>query len=372
MNVGPSKSAGLRVSLMALVITSVAAGSLVVAAMVGRPVPHTVVPHIGIATTVVSLAETTQNQSATLTIKMEPVREVGAGTGQGMVSAIHIDVGDELTQGTPLFDVNGQRVWALLSETPVYRDIRYRDRGPDVAALQDFLLTQIEFTAPNKGTVDQATVSAIRAWQRETGQARTGIAEAARFVWLPKEFTVSESNLVLGHPLPAPGAALFTESNLLGTLTIAAEQPVDPGQYAVIVVAQKVPVTLGDDQEWTFDDPQDLGKILALHTKPTEPGADQSQTLGLKDLIIEGRIERALPIVGVAVPAASVIDSQSGAGSCVWELQDATNVKHEGVQILASVASGAVIVAQESAQGELPGVAVILDPTNQVPDPVCP
>lgn len=72
--------------------------------------------------------------------------------------------GARIANGSLLAQIAGRPVFALLGDTPMYRDLGVGDRGPDVAQLQADLAALGYFSHDTPGVFDSSTLQAVRAF----------------------------------------------------------------------------------------------------------------------------------------------------------------------------------------------------------------
>ena len=88
--------------------------------------------------------------------------------------------GARLTEGDVVIEIAGRPVFLLTGAVPVYRDLRPRDRGPDVAQLEEALARLGHFDGEPDRLWDHATSAAVEAWYEAAGYGANGISEAER------------------------------------------------------------------------------------------------------------------------------------------------------------------------------------------------
>ena len=88
--------------------------------------------------------------------------------------------GARLAEGAVVIEIAGRPVFLLTGAVPVYRDLRPRDRGPDVAQLEDALARLGHFDGEPDRLWDHATSTAVEAWYEAAGYRANGISEAER------------------------------------------------------------------------------------------------------------------------------------------------------------------------------------------------
>lgn len=112
----------------------------------------------------------------------QPFAPVATNSLPGIVTAV--GAGGQVTAGDQLYAVAGQGVYAVAGTTPFYRDLGLKASGADVAQLQAALAAW-GFAVPTGGTYDRATATAVKAWQAQTGQPRTGTVPLGTVLAIP-------------------------------------------------------------------------------------------------------------------------------------------------------------------------------------------
>ena len=88
--------------------------------------------------------------------------------------------GARLSEGDVAIEIAGRPVFLLAGAVPVYRDLRPRDRGPDVAQLEEALVRLGHFDGEPDRLWDHATSAAVEAWYEAAGYGANGVSEAER------------------------------------------------------------------------------------------------------------------------------------------------------------------------------------------------
>ncbi len=103
----------------------------------------------------------------------------------GTITSIPHISGDPVEVGDELYRVDLRPVVAGVGPVPSFRDLRLNDQGEDVAQLQAFLKTLDFYSADPTGRFDQATRTAVRAWQQGLGVTVDGVVRASDIVYVP-------------------------------------------------------------------------------------------------------------------------------------------------------------------------------------------
>lgn len=245
-----------------------------------------------------------------------PVVAAGAGT----VTSLEIADGDDVAAGDVIATVDLQPLIAGEGAVPAFRDLAAGDAGADVSQLQR-LLALSEPTVAVTGTMDDATVTAVKRWQTRVGLPPDGIVHRGQVVFvatLPTRVSLADG-LMVGSQVSA-GQVLATAATGTPVFTIA----VTPDQTQLIPQDGEVTVTAAD-QTWTGQvvssriDRSTGGAIWTVEAADGGPlcGAD----CALLDLPgpdqLDGSIVAVPPTSGPVAPMASVVSDPSGATAVV-------------------------------------------------------
>jgi hypothetical protein len=158
----------------------------------------------------VAVAQAQRDRASQVQVKVvySAAREVKA-SGPGLVTAVNVQVGQELKAGAPVVSFNDRVRLAFMAPAPMWRDIGMGTRGDDVARVQDFLTVLGYEAGSTKGTVTQSTLTGIRALNQSLGYgASDTTVHRESMVWIGAvPFTVAEVVVHAGDTL-AEGAPL--------------------------------------------------------------------------------------------------------------------------------------------------------------------
>lgn len=108
-------------------------------------------------------------------------------------------VGDDLAARGQLYRVDDEPVTAFEGELPQWRAFEQgMTPGPDVTQVEENLKAWGYFTGTPDETFGRLTSSAISAWQKDTGQTRTGRIELGALQFVTGSFTVSDVTAAIG------------------------------------------------------------------------------------------------------------------------------------------------------------------------------
>ncbi|MDO4792138.1 MAG: peptidoglycan-binding domain-containing protein [Buchananella hordeovulneris] len=103
----------------------------------------------------------------------------------------------QVEAGALLYKVDAVQVRALVGSVPFYREIGPGAKGEDVKQLQEFLVT-LGCEITTDGDWGIGTTSAVKHWQGETGQEKTGFISAGTLVAIPHSpINLTADNAVL-------------------------------------------------------------------------------------------------------------------------------------------------------------------------------
>jgi len=144
----------------------------------------------------------------------------------GLVTSVDVAPGQDVVSGSPVLNINGVRRLAIHSPAPFYRSLALRDKGPDVAMLQEVLRDLRVFEGESDGLYGSETERAVNVLSKMLG-ADNKVFDPSWFVWLPAaSVTVGRVDIQVGDSAPVSGAPLLiTERSVV---RIAIEAPTNP------------------------------------------------------------------------------------------------------------------------------------------------
>ncbi|MET7401621.1 peptidoglycan-binding protein [Dactylosporangium sp. NPDC005572] len=164
----------------------------------------------------------------------------GAG---GTLTALP-EPGKVIARDEPVFEVDNRPVRLFYADRPAFRPFTAgMTAGLDVRALEDNLAALGHLAAADS-RFTTATATAIRRWQRATGQAVTGRVELGAITFQPGPIRVTTVTAKLGSALRG-GEPLLTATSTTAVVTIA----VPAGQTYLIHAGDRVTVTLPDHRK---------------------------------------------------------------------------------------------------------------------------
>jgi hypothetical protein len=193
---------------------------------------------------------------------------------QGTVTSLPA-VGQVVTQGHVLYQVNGQPVVLLYGSTPAYRSLSEGSSatdvtGPDVQQLNADLValgyvTSAELS-PASDEFSWWTKAGVEDLQAALGVTRNGTLALGQAVFLPTAARVTSVAATLGAAA-GPGQPVLSASSTTRQVSIA----LDTGQQSEVAVGDHVTITLPNNQNTP-------GVITSVGTVATTPAASNSGT----------------------------------------------------------------------------------------------
>ena len=139
------------------------------------------------------------------------LQDLGQGSAVGVITSVALPDGAAVVgQGDVVFSVGLRPVVVAAGTVPMFRSLRLRDEGADVAQVQVMLSDLGFFSGEADGAFGFSTRAAVRDWQESHGLERSGVVEAGDIVFvpsLPARVVASESIWV--------GARLFGGETVL-------------------------------------------------------------------------------------------------------------------------------------------------------------
>ncbi len=268
-------------------------------------------------------------------------------------------VGDVVTQGHALYQVDGTPVLLLYGTRPFYRTLKAGMSGPDVRQLNAAL---VALGYAKRSQLDPAsdyfgwrTTAAVEKLQDHLDVTQTGSFAPGQVVFLPGALRITSLNAVLGGSA-APGGAVETATSTAPTVTIA----LDAAQQGEVKVGDPVTITLPDGRTTP-------GVVSSVGTVATTPsggdGSDSTPTItvqvtpknptalgGLDQAPVQVAITTGTVADALVVPVTALL-ALSGGGYAVEE------IGADGVRRLRPVTVGLVDDASGLVQVTGPGLA---------------
>ena len=128
------------------------------------------------------------------------------GSAPGTITSLP-EVGDVLAARSELFRVDDEPVTAFEGALPQWRAFgQGMAEGPDVRQVEENLRAWGYFTGTPDDRFDRRTATAVSAWQKDTGQERTGSIDQGALQFVTGSFTVRTLTVAVGD---ASGGDLY-------------------------------------------------------------------------------------------------------------------------------------------------------------------
>jgi peptidoglycan hydrolase-like protein with peptidoglycan-binding domain len=319
------------------------------------------------ATVIIGERERNFIQEALLVFDLAPSAPVAVQV-DGLVTALHVAPGDQITQGRDLVSLDGVRLRAHLGAQPFYRELGEGAKGSDVAELSSYLAATGHANSPGRDNTFSASMTkAVKAYQKSVGAAETGVFTPGLTIYVPPGVAqVRQVGATVGVRLAA-GDTLFTGPDRPTSLAVekSGEAPLRvlglPGPFVAHLGAAQLPLT-----SLTPEGPE----VEALYTALVEGGATVTTSEeGDPRATVSGvRISIAEPLTVGTVPAGAIYGSPSGA-LCVFTLDTESAVaggKSEGSDAVVLAEAGPLEgeLAVTAIDADLIGTAIVRDPSS--------
>ncbi|KRC62315.1 hypothetical protein ASE14_00205 [Agromyces sp. Root81] len=332
------------------------------------------------ATVEVGSREADFRQSIGVEFTLNPAGVVKTNAS-GRVTAVHVDVGGQISSGTKLIDVDGAPVFAMPQTPPLYRDLARGMEGADVASMQQFLVAG-GFLADSTDNVDGdfggATADAVCEFQEAAGLECTEVFATARVAYVPQTVaSVGSVAAKVGDTLTAddpilsgtatPSAAELTPAAENGDLTAYGDEPVivstsDGGEVPLPWASGLDAASV--DALYVFVQAAVAAGEIAAPEAPKGEDAEAASSASYTGLMLR----KEAPSVVAVVPGTSVLTNADG-GSCVITVSDAGSGsssgpgRHTAVK-LENVAPAVGQLGQVFTDANLAGSVILRDPTT--------
>ena len=180
--------------------------------------------------------------------------------GEGGTLTALPEPGKVINRNEPVYEVDNRPVRLFYADRPAFRPFAAgMTAGPDVRALEENLKA-LGYLSTADATFSSATTTAIKRWQRATGQTINGRIDPGALTFQPGPIRINTVAAKVGSDLQ-PGEPLLTATSTTAVVTIT----VPAGQTYLIHAGDSVTVTLPDHRKVN-------GKVAYL-----SPVADQPQ-----------------------------------------------------------------------------------------------
>lgn len=250
----------------------------------------------------------TDPQSATLTLHPGMPRTLGAPT-TGIVTADHCTVGETLTTGDVITEIDQRPRVIISTEAPLFRDLAGDERGADVEDLKT-ALAELGYSPSSSASYDWNTRNAVNAFLADRGIAQSrgewGILSMSDVIWTtPGETTIEECMVAPGDAI-TDGEVLLHLSAAPGTIDFRAINALVDGDRELVVGEVRVPAS-----EAPLTDPESVRAILAT--------AEGRAALSRDEKSFGATLELTESLTAYPVPP-SALFGIDGSSACIGDL----------------------------------------------------
>lgn len=243
---------------------------------------------------------------------------VGVNRAAGVVTGVAVAAGDEVVQGSTLYEIDLRPVVVAQGEVPAFRSIGEGAEGPDVAQLQTMLAATGAYRGPADGKAGAGTIAAIRAWQKGVGMPQTGVVEAGDVIFVP----ALPTRVALDSDIVARGATLSGGEEVLRGLPPSPDfvVPVTETQAGMMPAGTRVEITSPEGDMWVglaatqAADPESGTVEVALEGDGGGAicGDQCGQVPVTGEALLASRIVAVPTVEGLVVPSAALVTGADG------------------------------------------------------------
>jgi hypothetical protein len=179
-------------------------------------------------------------------------------------------VGQVVSQGQVLYQVNGVPVFLIYGSTPAYRSLTEGESGADVEELNYDLVALGEYPhgegRPTSDVFNAATAYGVRRFQATHGVTPTGTFSLGQVVFLPTSTRIISVSATLGSPAQV-GQPVLSATSTTRQVSIA----LDASQQSEVAVGDKVDITLPNNQSTP-------GVVASVGTVASTPASGSSSS----------------------------------------------------------------------------------------------
>jgi len=284
---------------------------------------------------------------------------VGVNRSAGIVTAVSVAPGDEVSAGSVLYTVALRPVVIAQGAVPAFRAIGLDTEGPDVAQLQGMLAAEQLYSGSIDGKAGPATVRAIKDWQKRIEVPQTGSVEVGDVIYVPS----LPVRVALNSEIIFSGATLTGGEEAVQGLPESPSFiiPATESQAAMMPAGTRVNITSPNNVQW-------VGQVIGQSSRSETGNIDVK--LGGKNgsaicedtcgqvpvagkTTLKSEIVTVEKVSGLIVPSAALVTTADGQVAAISE--DGTRVP---VTVVASARGmSAVEGIAEGARVRVPGEA---------------
>jgi peptidoglycan hydrolase-like protein with peptidoglycan-binding domain len=176
--------ARILIPLILTALVSLSLGVLVAVLVIPTPTPKGLEPAADPASASVGMQQFADERTVEISFETTP-EETMTSRVMGTVSETLCSPGTPVNSGSRLMSVDGKPVIALYTSTPLYRELKISDNGPDVAALQQEL-ARLGYAAEGNGVYGWRTENGVKTLMQQAGTTNPdGKIKPADIIWIP-------------------------------------------------------------------------------------------------------------------------------------------------------------------------------------------
>ena len=275
----------------------------------------------------------------------------------GVATSIDVVDGQMLEPGDVLATVDLVPIVAAEGAVPMFRDLRRRDEGPDVAQMQELLSQLGHYGGEIDGVFGRELETAVRSWEESIGAPEDGVVELTQVVFFPElDSPIVLPDLAVGDHLsgqPIPISAV-SGPDFFAVLSL--------DQLGAFLPGRSVEV-LDGDRRWAGEvgrtqRPADGGlariPVLGEEGGPL-CGQDCQSSVALREVTtFSGSVEVQPLVEGPLVPLAAIRTEAAGdtyvLSSSGNQIQVTVLASDLGLAIVDGVSAGTTIVLRDNAE----------------------
>jgi peptidoglycan hydrolase-like protein with peptidoglycan-binding domain len=302
-------------------------------------------------------------QAARLSFDVGDPAEMISSGGSGIVTDIHVEPGDVLGEGDPVFSVDGVERRIMVSDHPLHRDLEAEARGADIVIAEKFLNRTGYLDAEPDDFFGWETVVATREFESDVGVAKpTSTFGADLVVWLPEaQFEVGEIEVRQGRPVPSVGEPVLSSPKPVTTAKLQDREggAITVGTPSVVEFRGEEIGRIDDAEDIPAELIQEIYDVLGSEAAAPDGDSDDAKTADIVLRFVE-------PVTSLAVPSSAVMVTKDGDSACVWTADEAGLFHAQTVTVLDGTLGSTDVDMQDT------GRDILANPLEILTDPACP
>jgi peptidoglycan hydrolase-like protein with peptidoglycan-binding domain len=263
--------------------------------------------------------------SVLVNIELKQLGEVRSPVA-GIVTSIAQDAGP-IQSGEELFAVDGVPVLAHRGRTPLYRELRSGETGPEVALLSQFLSdARLLDRRKVSGTFGPTVKAAVTGLQKRLRVPQDGVFRPSYVAFVPNSATaIGEASVTLASPVAVGDPVL----GLAPTPTDISITPASQGSSLAPLQKGALTLTFGDREIAMSGLKPTAGELTAVYTSLREAVTTGAAQMtgggggGAPEQYVGGLIRLSRAQERAVVPSTAVYMTMSGA-QCLFRLERGT------------------------------------------------